>query len=85
MNVWKPIALCAIGASVLIAFGSRVSSADDDSCQGQPNMAAALKSLKAAKGSLEKAEHNKGGWRKTALDNTNLAIGSTQQGCSAAK
>jgi hypothetical protein len=44
-------------------------------------MAAALGSLKAARASLEKAEHNKGGWRAAAIEKTDKAIVETDRGC----
>jgi hypothetical protein len=50
-------------------------------CHDQPNMAAALEALRNAKGSLERAEHNKGGWREAAVEATNKAIRETERGC----
>jgi len=46
----------------------------------QPHMHAALEDLRAAKGELEMAEHNKMGHRAEALRLTNEAIHETEQG-----
>jgi hypothetical protein len=46
----------------------------------QPHMRRALENLRAAKAELEMAEHNKGGWRLRAIENTNRAIGETERG-----
>ncbi|HEY1695102.1 MAG TPA: hypothetical protein VGG39_23200 [Polyangiaceae bacterium] len=92
MNVWKPLAIFAV-AGLVASVGIQTASANHDPdpqptltgpCHDQPNMAAALGSLNAAKSSLERAEHNKGGWRLAALNATNNAISQTQTGCSAA-
>ncbi|MDE0856903.1 MAG: hypothetical protein OSA97_21005 [Nevskia sp.] len=50
-------------------------------CHDQPNMAAALESLKQAREELLKAEHNKGGWRDAAIKAINEAISQTDRGC----
>jgi hypothetical protein len=47
---------------------------------GQPNMESALRSLEAARTSLERAAHNKGGHRVRALALTNQAIVEVQTG-----
>jgi len=46
----------------------------------QPHMRRALEHLRAARAELQEAEHNKGGWRLRALENTNRAIGETERG-----
>jgi hypothetical protein len=46
----------------------------------QPNMRRALEHLRAARGELEIAEHDKGGWRIRAIENTNRAIAETERG-----
>ncbi len=46
----------------------------------QPHMEAALDDLRAAKGELESAEHNKMGHRAEALRLTNEAIRETEEG-----
>jgi hypothetical protein len=53
-------------------------------CHDQPNMAAALEALRNAKGALERAEHNKGGWRERAVEATTHAIKETEKGCEVA-
>ena len=79
MNLWKPIALCSI-AGLVVSLGMQTASAAG-ACHDQPNMAAAGKALRAARASLEKAEHNKGGWRAAAIEATNKAIAETDRGC----
>jgi hypothetical protein len=46
----------------------------------QPHMRRALENLRAARAELEVAEHNKGGWRIRAIENTNRAIRETENG-----
>jgi len=79
MNPWKPIALIAL-AGLVLTVGSQYSSAAGV-CHDQPNMAASLASLKSARASLDKAEHNKGGWRVAAIEATNKAIAEADRGC----
>ncbi|HXX68668.1 MAG TPA: hypothetical protein VEK07_15880 [Polyangiaceae bacterium] len=79
MNIWKPIALCAIGAFVA-SVGMQIARADAV-CHGQPNMQAALEHLRQARASLDRAEHNKGGWRDRAIQSADVAIRETQNGC----
>ena len=81
MNVWKPLAITAIAGSV-ISIGTQISAAGV--CHDQPNMANAAATLRTAKGYLEKAEHNKGGWRVAAIEATNKAIAETDRGCAIA-
>jgi hypothetical protein len=78
MNHWKPIALLSI-AGLVSSVGAQVAAAGV--CHDQPNMASAAASLKAARASLDKAEHNKGGWREAAIEATNKAIAETDRGC----
>lgn len=47
---------------------------------GQPNMESALGSLQNAKVSLERASHNKGGYRVRALEHVNQAIREVEEG-----
>ena len=47
---------------------------------GQPNMESALNSLQNAKVSLERAAHNKGGYRVRALEHVNEAIREVEEG-----
>ena len=51
----------------------------------QPHMRRALEHLRAAKAELETAEHNKGGWRIRAIENTNRAIAETEKGMAAGR
>jgi hypothetical protein len=89
MNLWKPIALVSIVGlvtSVSVQF-ARTAAASAPApayfgvCNDQPNMAAADAQLKAARASLDRAEHNKGGWRVAAIEATNKAIAETDRGC----
>jgi hypothetical protein len=52
---------------------------------GQPHMKAALEHLRAARAELQRAEHNKGGWRVRALDHVNRAIADTEKGIAFAR
>jgi hypothetical protein len=47
---------------------------------GQPNMETALHDLQAARGSLERAAHDKGGHRVRALELVDQAISEVQMG-----
>ena len=83
MNPWKPIAACSI-ASFAIALAAACTPAAPPgpaACNNQPNMAAAVGALQRARGWLERAEHNKGGWREKALEATNTALHETIAGC----
>jgi hypothetical protein len=79
MNLWKPIALCAIGA-LIISAGTQVASAGGE-CRNQHNMQDALDHFRAARAALERAEHNKGGWRDRAIGAADTAIRETNAGC----
>ena len=46
----------------------------------QPNMRSALEHLESAKYYLEKAEHNKGGFRVKAIELCNQAIAAAREG-----
>lgn len=90
MNPWKPLALVSTAAFVAtvgyrVAFATPPAPTPMGICHDQPNMVAALASLEAAKGSLDKAEHDKGGWRAAAIKATETAIAETQRGCAFAK
>jgi hypothetical protein len=78
MNPWKPIVLATI-VGLVLSVAIQVSAAGV--CHDQPNMVAALTALRAARASLEKAEHNKGGWRAAAIEKTTAAIAETERGC----
>ena len=79
MNLWKPIALLSIAG--LVASVGVQSAKADGACHNQPNMQAALDHLKRARASLDKAEHNKGGWRDRAITATDNAIREAVKGC----
>ena len=89
MNLWKPVALASISALTLLV-GYQAASAHGapapggGACHDQPNMAAALGELRSARASLDKAEHNKGGWRSNAITATNTAIAEAERGCAVA-
>jgi hypothetical protein len=50
----------------------------------QPHMKGAVEHLRAARAQLERAEHNKGGWREPALQNVDRAIHDVENGMAAA-
>jgi hypothetical protein len=87
MNVLTPT-LVVFASALAIAPGSHVASArtgasTDTATQvteRQPNMEAALAQLREARASLERAEHDKGGWRAKAIDATSAAIRETERG-----
>jgi hypothetical protein len=75
MKLWKVSALVfGVALMVLTFFAGRASAVP------QPNMEAALGHLEQAKASLEKAEHNKGGFRVTAIGHVNQAIAAVREG-----
>jgi hypothetical protein len=86
MNVWKPLAITAISALTLVvgfqaALASGSAPPQAGLCHDQAHMAAALSGLRAARASLDGAEHNKGGWRGNAITAANTAIAETERGC----
>jgi hypothetical protein len=94
MNVWKPIAIlsmtglvASIGIHVCSAnvasaeTESKIEQANIGNCHNQPNMLNAARSLYAARDSLNRAEHNKGGWRERAVIAATNAIHETETGC----
>ena len=95
MNFWKPLALVSMATTALVigceAHATVVAQQPSGPAvapgpgpapgrAGQPNMEGALEHLRAAKGFLDRAEHDKGGWRVAALRATETAIGETQRG-----
>jgi hypothetical protein len=80
MNIWKPIAIASSSVlAVLLACGGgevivRRAGAD------QPNMQAAREQLQGARGSLERAEPNKGGHRERAIELVDQAINEVNAG-----
>ena len=79
MNLWKPIAICAVGA-LAISVGTQVAFAGGE-CHGQRSMQDALDHFRAARAALDHAEHNKGGWRDRAIQAADNAIRETNAGC----
>jgi len=79
MNVWKPIAMVAV-CGLVASVGTQIAAAEGV-CNNQPNMQSALDHLRAARTALERAEHNKGGWRDRAIGATDNAINETKKGC----
>ena len=84
----KPLAFAAAGA---LAFVAGVAYADNhtthtavagpETCWDQPNMQAAKNKLGESIAYLEKAEHNKGGWRDAAIAAARQALAETNRGC----
>ena len=68
---------------LLVAFlaAMNVSSVRAD----QPHMKEALHHLRETRAQLERAEHNKGGWRERALQNVDRAIHEVENGMAAAR
>jgi hypothetical protein len=79
MNIWKPIALVAAGA-LAVSVGTQLAYAGGE-CRGQPNMQGALEGFRSARAALDRAEHNKGGWRDRAIGAADNGIRETQAGC----
>jgi hypothetical protein len=85
MKSWNAVAVCSI-TTLILALGCSPTPAPaapsgGGACSNQPNMAAALDSLRGARGSLDRAEQDKGGWRVKAIEATNTAISETERGC----
>jgi hypothetical protein len=87
MNYWKPLALVSM-AGMVFSFGynaahATTAPAPEPTVAGaQPHMEAALDHLRQARAELDKAEHNKGGWREAAVLKTDGAIADTKRGMS---
>jgi len=90
MNVWKPIAIIAMTGLVAtlgiqVAWANKATNPEPTNltgpCFDQPNMAAAKSGLESALGYLQRAEHNKGGWRDAAIASTQQALARTNEGC----
>ncbi len=78
MNLLKPFTLCAV-AGLFLSLGINAAAAGP--CYDQPNMAAAVEKLREARSYLERAEHNKGGWRVAAIQSLDRAIAEARRGC----
>ena len=75
----KPVNMKKLRTAALLVMAIsaiNVASARDE----QPHMARALEHLRAARTELERAEHNKGGWRARAIRNVEQAINDTENG-----
>ncbi len=85
MNIVKS-AIVVMASTLAVVAGTRIASARavaDTATQvaeRQPNMEAALARLREARSSLERAEHDKGGWRAKAIEATSAAIRETERG-----
>ena len=78
VKMWKLVgAMAAVMLLVMTFFVGRASALP------QPNMEAALGHLEQAKSALEKAEHNKGGFRVKAMEHVNQAIAAVRDGIAA--
>jgi hypothetical protein len=81
----KPIAGCSFAAiafiGAVIACGPAASPGGAGACNNQPNMANAVGELREARAALDRAEHDKGGWRVAAINATTDAIQETERGC----
>jgi hypothetical protein len=71
MTTFKTV---VVGLIAISAFNMTTARAD------QPHMRRALEHLRAARAELQSAEHNKGGWRLRAIENTDRAIHETENG-----
>ena len=74
-KLWKLSVAMAVAALMAMTFFAGRASAVP-----QPNMEAALGHLEQAKASLERAEHNKGGFRVKALEHVTQAITAVREG-----
>ena len=75
VKMWKLVGvMAAVMLLVTTFFVGRASAVP------QPNMEAALGHLEQAKTALERAEHNKGGFRVKSLEYTNQAIAAVREG-----
>jgi hypothetical protein len=76
-NPWKLTSFALI--ALLVAAVGR-GAFDTASAEPQPRMHQALEQLRAAAGSLEAADHDKGGHRAKAIELTRAAIGQVEAG-----
>jgi hypothetical protein len=77
--VLASITAAALGV-IAIACGP-AASPGTGACNNQGNMSNAVIELREARAALERAEHDKGGWRAAAIQQTNDAIRETERGC----
>ena len=80
MNIWKPIAIgsSSVLALILACGGGEV--VVHNAGADQPHMEAARDHLHQARGSLDRAEPNKGGHRERAFELVAHAITEVQRG-----
>ena len=83
MNVWKPLAIGAVSALVLVlGHDIAAAKAPDPSPAGVAGdyrrLRLALDNLRIARDHLLNAEHNHGGWRERAVEATDHAIHETE-------
>jgi hypothetical protein len=81
MNWWKIVGITFTAATVSVGGYEIASAQGAAACNNQPNMTAALGELRNARGYLEHAADNKGGWRVGAIQWTETAIRETERGC----
>jgi hypothetical protein len=72
------VVIASVGAIVACGGGA---ASPGPGCSNQPNMANALGELRQARAALERASHDKGGWRVAAIQQTDDAIRETERGC----
>jgi hypothetical protein len=77
----KIIFTCSLVAMALTFRDHPAAAQGAAACNNQPNMASALVHLRNAHNWLERAEHDKGGWRGNAVRSTDTAIRETERGC----
>jgi hypothetical protein len=70
--------------AVLVVMAVSAFNLSSASAAEQPHMRRALEHLRAARAELERAEHNKGGWRARAIRNVEQAINDTENGMKSA-
>ncbi|MGO9377643.1 MAG: hypothetical protein ACLP29_03700 [Dissulfurispiraceae bacterium] len=68
---------------VVLVVGLMIGGAVAGYAMEQPHMYAAMEHLKAAKAELERAEHDKGGFRVKAIETINRAMEQVQRGIEA--
>jgi hypothetical protein len=76
-NPWKLTSFALIAVLAAAVGRGTLTTAD---AEPQPRMHQALDELRAAKASLEAADHDKGGHRNKALELTRAAIGQVEAG-----
>ena len=81
MNASKAAALLLLAGTVTVVGYRAAHAQGAAACFNQPNMNNALNELRNARGALERAAENKGGWRVAALRWTDKAIVETERGC----